>query len=41
MERDQERRIVIDEWDKSERFRKIATIRERLRKRTRNPENGE
>ena len=28
LDRDQERRIVMDEWDKFERFRKIAIIKE-------------
>ena len=32
LERDQERKTRLEEWDKSERFRKIATIRERMRK---------
>ena len=31
LERDQERRTRLEEWDKSERFRKIAMIREKMR----------
>ena len=37
LKRDQERRARLEEWDKSERFRKIATIRERMRDERKNP----